>query len=82
MTDTEFNKRGNLRLTRRGLISTMILVLVTFNVVSTKKENDMQIYFIEVKLPELKPGEFILGIASQELETDTKHHVTHAFRIK
>lgn len=55
---------------------------LAFNIVSTKKEDEVQIYFVEVELPELKPGEYTLGIASQELDTDTKYQMTHAFRVK
>ncbi|MDH5467328.1 MAG: VWA domain-containing protein [Candidatus Aminicenantes bacterium] len=53
-----------------------------FSVPASLKEKDTEIFLLEFKLPELKPGEYSIEISAEEVSTQSKSKVIKKFKVR
>ncbi len=61
---------------------TMEQIALSHSVLSAEAKGDMKIFLLELQLPELRTGEYMLEISAEELSTQSKSKVAQNFYVK
>lgn len=55
---------------------------LNFSILSSKKDKDTDILFLEFQLPQLKPGIYSLDLVAMETSTQAKSQISRSFQVK
>ena len=56
--------------------------LLSFSILSSERTEDTDVLFIEIQLPELKPGKYYLEITAEEIKSKSRSEVRTSLNVK